>query len=48
MTGLAVEPGEHALFFRIGDYSMSRKFMALRGKTYQVILSVELDIVTSP
>lgn len=48
MSGLAVEPGEHALFFRIGDYSMTRKFMALRGKTYQVILSVELDIVTSP
>lgn len=48
MSGLAVDPGEHALFFRIGDYSMTRKFMALRGKTYQVILSVELDIVTSP
>jgi len=48
MAGLAVDPGEHALFFRIGDYSMTRKFMALKGKTYQVILSVELDIVTSP
>lgn len=48
MGGLAVEPGEHVLLFRIGDYSMNRKFMALRGKTYQVVLSVELDIVTSP
>lgn len=48
MSGLAVEPGEHTLAFKIGDYSMTRKLMALRGKTYQVILSVELEIVTTP
>jgi hypothetical protein len=48
MGGLSVEPGEHTLFFRIGDYSMTRKVMALRGKTYQLVLSVELDIVSTP
>ncbi|OHD26065.1 MAG: hypothetical protein A2Y38_14365 [Spirochaetes bacterium GWB1_59_5] len=48
LDGLAVEPGEHTLFFRIGDYSMTRKFMALRGKVYQVVLSVELNILASP
>jgi len=48
MSGFAVEPGEHTLAFKIGDYSMTRKVMALRGKTYQVVLSVELDIVTTP
>ena len=48
LSGLAVEPGEHTLVFRIGDYSMTRKFMALRGKVYHVILSVELDILATP
>jgi len=48
LDGVAVDPGEHTLFFRIGDYSMSRKFIALRGKTYQVKLSVELEIVPEP
>lgn len=48
LAGLAVEPGEHTLFFRIGDYSMTRKFMALRGKVYHVVLSVELDILATP
>lgn len=48
LSGLAVEPGEHTLLFRIGDYSMTRKFMALRGKVYRVVLSVELEILTSP
>ena len=48
LDGIAVEPGEHNLFFQIGDYSMTRKFIALRGKTYKVILSVELEIVPAP
>jgi len=48
MNGFSVEPGEHSLFFRIGDYSMTRKVMALRGKTYKLVLSVELDIVSTP
>jgi hypothetical protein len=48
LDGFAVEPGEHTLFFRIGDYSMTRKFMALRGKVYQVVLSVELNILATP
>lgn len=48
MGGLAVEPGEHTLFFRIGDYSMTRKIQALRGKTYKLVLSVELDVQTAP
>jgi hypothetical protein len=48
MNNYPVEPGEHTLFFRIGDYSMTRKVMALRGKTYKLVLSVELDIVSTP
>jgi len=48
LDGFAVEPGEHTLFFRIGDYAMTRKFMALRGKIYHVVLSVELNILATP
>ncbi len=48
LDGFAVEPGEHTLFFRIGDYAMTRKFMALRGKVYHVVLSVELNILATP
>lgn len=48
LTGLTVEPGEHTLLVKIGDYSMTRKFMALRGKVYTVVLSVELEISATP
>ncbi len=47
-AGLAVEPGEHIVFLRLGDYSMTRKVLAQRGKVYAVTLSVELDIKVSP
>lgn len=44
----AVEPGEHNLSCRIGDYVVSRKFTAYRGKTYRLVLSVELQLQESP
>jgi hypothetical protein len=47
-AGINIEPGEYTLLCRIGDYSVSRKFSALRGKVYTVELSVELDIQTAP
>lgn len=48
LAGLTVEPGEHTLHLKIGDYSLTRKFMALRGKVYTVVLSVELEISATP
>jgi len=47
-SSLAVDPGEHVVVCRIGDYSMTRKFVAVRGKVYQVVLSVDLDISSTP
>lgn len=47
-AGINLEPGEYTLLCKIGDYSVSRKFSALRGKVYTVELSVELDIQSSP
>ncbi|OHD77152.1 MAG: hypothetical protein A3J97_15330 [Spirochaetes bacterium RIFOXYC1_FULL_54_7] len=45
---LAIEPGEHTVVCRIGDYTITRKFVAVRGKTYRVIMSVELSIQAGP
>lgn len=41
---MAIEPGEHSASCRIGDYSLSRKFMVARGKTYRLVLSVDLQV----
>jgi hypothetical protein len=47
-AGINLEPGDYTVVCKIGDYSVSRKFSALRGKVYTVELSVELDIQTAP
>ncbi len=46
--GLELEPGEHTLVCVLGNYSLTRKFTAVRGKTYTIVLSVELEIKTNP
>ncbi|HUX37660.1 MAG TPA: hypothetical protein VMV44_07115 [Rectinemataceae bacterium] len=43
-TSFAVEPGEHSILCRIGDYSLTRKFTAYRGKTYRMVLAIDLAI----
>ncbi len=43
-----VEPGEHSVGCRIGDYVVTRKFTAYRGKTYRIVLAVELQVQESP
>jgi len=48
LGGLQVEPGEHTVHIRLGDYSMTRKIMAQRGKVYTISMTVDLDIKTSP
>ena len=45
---LVLEPGEHTIVYRIGDYTITRKFIAARGKTYRVVMSVELSIQAEP
>jgi hypothetical protein len=41
---LVVEPGDHTVVCRIGDYTITRKFAAVRGKSYRVIFSVDVEI----
>lgn len=47
-AGMAVEPGEHTVTCRIGDYVVTRKFTAYRGKAYRLVLQVELVVQESP
>jgi hypothetical protein len=48
LDDLVIEPGEHTIVYRIGDYTITRKFVAARGKTYRVVMSVELSIQAEP
>lgn len=48
LIGYAIEPGEHTVTCRIGDYTMTRKFTALRGKVYTIVLNVGLEINSQP
>jgi hypothetical protein len=41
---LRVEPGEHSASCRIGDYTLTRKFTAYRGKTYKLVLEIDLQV----
>ncbi len=45
---ILVEPGEHTMVCRIGDYTITRKFTALRGKTYHIVFSVDVQIQENP
>jgi hypothetical protein len=41
---MTVEPGEHVATCRIGDYSLTRKFTAYRGKAYKLVLEIDLRV----
>jgi hypothetical protein len=46
-TETVVTPGEHVLTFSVGDYSIQRKLLVKRGKTYRVSLLVDLRVEES-
>jgi hypothetical protein len=41
---MTVEPGDHYASCRIGDYSLTRKFTAYRGKSYKLVLEIDLQV----
>jgi hypothetical protein len=41
---MAVEPGDHVAACRIGDYSLTRRFTVYRGKTYKLVLEIDLQV----
>ncbi|HTX74243.1 MAG TPA: PEGA domain-containing protein [Rectinemataceae bacterium] len=44
---VTLDPGDHVVLCRIGDYTVSRRFTAFRGKTYRLVLAVDLQIQES-
>lgn len=47
-ASVALEPGEQTVNCRIGDYTISRRFSAVRGKRYTLELNIELTIRSEP
>jgi hypothetical protein len=47
-VAFTVDVGEHVVACRIGDYTVTRRFTAFRGKTYKIVLSVDLQVQESP
>jgi hypothetical protein len=45
---MTVEPGDHGASCRIGDYTLTRKFTAFRGKTYKLVLEIDLQVQEEP
>jgi hypothetical protein len=43
-AGMGIEPGEHSATCRIGDYTLTRKFTASRGKPYKLVLDIDLRV----
>jgi hypothetical protein len=41
---MSVEPGDHSATCRIGDYTLTRKFTAYRGKAYKLVLEIDLQV----
>ncbi len=39
-----IEPGEHSIIYKIGDYSLTKKFTILKGKTYDISLFLDILI----
>jgi len=39
-----VEPGEHVAVCKIGDYTVTRRFTAAKGKAYRLVLEVDLQV----
>jgi hypothetical protein len=37
-------PGDHVVTFKVGDYTLTRKITVQKGRTYRVILSVDITV----
>lgn len=45
---IQIEPGERTVLCRIGDYTITRRFTAVRGKTYTIVFSVDVKVQEDP
>lgn len=45
---LSMEAGEHTITCTLGNYTVMRKFTAYRGKSYRIVLTVDLQVQELP
>lgn len=45
---LVIEPGEHTVLFRIGDYEFSRQITVEKGKDYTVTMIIDVNVTETP
>jgi len=43
-----LEPGEHAILFKIGDYELMRQITAEKGRDYTVSMVIDINVTESP
>ena len=46
--GLIVEPGDHMIRFKIGDYEVTRPITIEKGKDYTIAMLIDVNITVSP
>jgi hypothetical protein len=44
---IPVDPGPHEVKIHLGDYTITKTFVAQRGKTYTIPLSVDINVIES-
>lgn len=43
-----LEPGEHAILFKIGDYELVRQITAEKGRDYTISMVIDINVTESP
>ncbi len=46
--GFPLEPGDHEIIFRVGDYELKRMITAEKGRDYTISMQIDLEVVESP
>jgi hypothetical protein len=46
--GKTIEPGDHTLLFKIGDYEVTRQLTAEKGKDYTITMVIDVQVTETP
>ncbi len=46
--GFIIEPGEHTVQFKIGDYELTKQITVEKGKDYTVSMLIDINVTVSP
>ena len=46
--GIIIEPGDHTILFRIGDYELTKQISVEKGNDYTVSMIIDVNVTVSP